>query len=182
MYKQFLPSLDLKRQQLLALRAKADQTLKKTKEEIKEIEETVSRKLVMLSNEKVDLIDLVSVKDVQIDEENLMGVRLPVLTSADILTRDYAFMGKPHWVDAVAANLKEMIYLHIRIQIEQKRLSLLNQAVQRITQRVNLFDKVLIPKARENIKRIQIYLSDAERASVVRAKIAKRKRAAEGLR
>jgi V/A-type H+-transporting ATPase subunit D len=40
---------------------------------------------------------------------------------------------------------------------------------------------VLIPRTRENIRRIGIALSDAERAAVVRAKIAKGKRAREGL-
>ncbi|MEM8855996.1 MAG: V-type ATP synthase subunit D, partial [Pseudomonadota bacterium] len=42
----------------------------------------------------------------------------------------------------------------------------------------NLFDKVLIPTSRANIKKIRIYLSDEEMASVVRSKISKRKRAA----
>ena len=45
-----------------------------------------------------------------------------------------------------------------------------------MTQRFNLFDKVLIPRARDNIRRIAIYLADAERAAVVNSKIAKRKR------
>jgi V/A-type H+-transporting ATPase subunit D len=40
---------------------------------------------------------------------------------------------------------------------------------------VNLFEKVLVPRTRNNIRRIRIYLSDSERAAVVRAKIAKRK-------
>jgi V/A-type H+-transporting ATPase subunit D len=40
---------------------------------------------------------------------------------------------------------------------------------------------VLIPQTRATIKRIRIALSDAERAAVVRSKIAKKKRAAEGL-
>jgi V/A-type H+-transporting ATPase subunit D len=65
------------------------------------------------------------------------------------------------------------------MQVEEKRLSLLNYAVQKITQRVNLFDKVLIPQAQAYIKKIQIYLSDAERAQVVQAKISKNKRAKE---
>ena len=52
----------------------------------------------------------------------------------------------------------------------------LNDAVRRITQRVNLFEKVLIPQAEENIQRIRIFLSDAERTAVVRSKIAKAKR------
>lgn len=45
--------------------------------------------------------------------------------------------------------------------------------MRRVTQRVNLFEKVLIPKAEENIRRITIFLSDQERAAVVRSKIAK---------
>jgi V/A-type H+-transporting ATPase subunit D len=46
-----------------------------------------------------------------------------------------------------------------------------------VTQRVNLFEKVLIPRARKSIQRIRVYLSDEERAAVVRSKIAKRKQA-----
>ena len=52
-------------------------------------------------------------------------------------------------------------------------------AVRRVTQRVNLFEKVLIPNAKQNIARIQIFLSDVERAAVVTSKIAKAKRAQE---
>jgi V/A-type H+-transporting ATPase subunit D len=58
---------------------------------------------------------------------------------------------------------------------------LLDDAVHKVTQRVNLFEKVLIPRTREHIRRIRIYLADAERAAVVRSKIAKRKRAAAGM-
>ena len=45
-----------------------------------------------------------------------------------------------------------------------------------MTQRFNLFDKVLIPRTRTNIRKISIYLADAERAGVVKSKIAKRKK------
>ena len=81
------------------------------------------------------------------------------------------------WVDTTAQMLRQMMELRIRAQVEERRLALLEQAVKTITQRVNLFDKVLIPRARQNIKRIQIYLSDLQTAAVVRSKIAKRKRA-----
>ena len=65
--------------------------------------------------------------------------------------------------------------------MQQRRGALLDAALRKVTQRVNLFEKVLIPRARDNIRRIRIYLGDAERAAVVRSKIAKRKRAAEGM-
>ncbi|MBA1331492.1 ATP synthase subunit D, partial [Candidatus Endoriftia persephone str. Guaymas] len=40
----------------------------------------------------------------------------------------------------------------------------------------NLFDKVLIPRTHQHIRQIRIYLADEERAAVVRAKLAKRKK------
>jgi V/A-type H+-transporting ATPase subunit D len=43
------------------------------------------------------------------------------------------------------------------------------------TQRVNLFEKKLIPELRENIRRIKIFLGDDETAAVGRAKLAKGK-------
>jgi hypothetical protein len=46
-----------------------------------------------------------------------------------------------------------------------------------ISRRVNLFEKVLIPRSK-NIRKIRMALADAERDAVVRAKISKRKTAA----
>ena len=60
-------------------------------------------------------------------------------------------------------------------------MDLLEVGVRKITQRVNLFEKVLIPRTRESIRRIRIYLSDTEREGVVQAKISKKKRAVEGV-
>jgi V/A-type H+/Na+-transporting ATPase subunit D len=41
--------------------------------------------------------------------------------------------------------------------------------------RLNLFEKVLIPRAQKNIKKIKIFLGDQELAAVCQAKVAKRK-------
>jgi V/A-type H+-transporting ATPase subunit D len=49
----------------------------------------------------------------------------------------------------------------------------LERAVRRITQRVNLFGRILIPRAKQNIKRIRIYLGDLEREGVIRSKLSK---------
>jgi V/A-type H+-transporting ATPase subunit D len=84
-------------------------------------------------------------------------------------------LGKPHWVDVLVERLKEAVWLHQKLNVSKKRVDILEYAVRKITQRVNLFEKVLIPRTRNNIKKIQIFLGDAERAAVVRSKIAKRK-------
>ena len=176
-YKRFLPSLDLKRQQVMAERNEAARQLAQTRREINALRKAAGDINPMLSNRDVDLTDLASITNVSLDVENVVGTRLPTLTAVTVEVRDYPLMGKPFWVDITAQMLRQMLELRVRLQVEQRRLALLEEAVKTITQRVNLFDKVLIPRARQNIKRIQIYLSDLQTAAVVRSKIAKRKRA-----
>jgi V/A-type H+-transporting ATPase subunit D len=83
----------------------------------------------------------------------------------------------PFWVDLLVDSLKRLAELRIRQQVRQERVERLDYAARRITQRVNLFEKVLIPQAEANIRKIVIFLSDEERAAVVRSKIAKNKHA-----
>ena len=176
-FQRFLPSLDLKRQQVMAERSKAKRQLAATRGEIEAHRKIAGEQIPMLANRDVDLSDLARISDVALDTENLVGTRLPRLRALRVEVRDYALLGKPVWVDAAAKVLREMLELRVRVQVEERRLALLEEAVKTITQRVNLFDKVLIPRARQHIKRIEIYLSDMETAAVVRSKIAKRKRA-----
>jgi V/A-type H+-transporting ATPase subunit D len=176
-YKRFLPSLDLKRQQVMAERNEAARQLAQTRREINALRKAAGDINPMLSNRDVELTDLARITNVSLDVENVVGTRLPTLTAVTVEVRDYPLMGKPFWVDNTAQMLRQMLELRVRVQVEERRLALLEEAVKTITQRVNLFDKVLIPRARQNIKRIQIYLSDLQTAAVVRSKIAKRKRA-----
>ncbi len=179
-FERFLPSLDLKRQQVMAERSKAQRRLAETRRKITEYQKEAGEKLPMLANRDVDLADLAKITDVSLDTENVVGTRLPRLHAVQVTVREFALLGKPVWVDAATEVLRQMLELRVRVQVEERRLELLEAAVKTITQRVNLFEKVLIPRAKQNIKRIQISLSDMETASVVRSKIAKRKRAAMG--
>ena len=174
-YKQFLPSLDLKRQRLIAERNKATTIVEQTRNQITQLKREAADKLPMLANEEVDLIGLVRLTKVHLGSENLVGTPLPVLSQTELAVRPYSFMALPHWVDNVVAVLKKMLELQALLKVNEQRLSLLDAATKTITQRVNLFDKVLIPRTKTNIKRIKTYLSDELMASVVRSKIAKRK-------
>lgn len=171
-----LPSLDLKRQQVMAERAKAARALKQTRQTIDTLIQELGEKLPMLANREVDLTDLAKLTNVELETENVVGTKLPKLKRIEVEVRSYAMMGKPHWVDRVADALHEILEMRIRAQIDEERLTLLDQAVKTVTQRVNLFEKVLIPQAKQNIKRIRIYLSDMETAAVVRSKMSKNKR------
>jgi V/A-type H+-transporting ATPase subunit D len=175
-YKRFLPSLDLKRQQLMAEKNKASTIVSDTAKRIRELELLVGDQLPMLANKDINLRGLVKLTKANLGTENIVGTHLPTLDGIEVEVKDYELMATPHWVDNVVLTLKEMLELKILAMVNEQRLSLLDKAVQTITQRVNLFDKVLIPETESNIKRIKIYLSDEQMASVVRSKIAKRKR------
>jgi V/A-type H+-transporting ATPase subunit D len=180
-FERFLPSLDMKRKQLMAQRAAARAALERTRKAMAELPAKVAKGLPMLSNREVDLSDLVTLEAVHIGRENQMGIWLPALEGVEMRVAPYGRLAKPHWVDAVVEELTVMLELRLREQVELRRLALLEEALRTLTQRVNLFEKVLIPRTRENIRHIGIYLADQERAAVVRAKIAKGKRRREGL-
>jgi V/A-type H+-transporting ATPase subunit D len=71
--------------------------------------------------------------------------------------------------------LQQVATLRLKLQVERERVERLRMAARKVTQRVNLFEKILIPTAQENIKRIRIALSDEERSAVIRSKLAKKK-------
>ena len=171
-----LPSLDLKRRQLTAERNKAQASLIQTQKQLSALELAIAENLPMLSNQLVDLTDIAQVTGVDLGEENVVGTKLPKIQHVQVQVRDYALLGKPFWVDRLVALLKQALEIQIGVQVAQQRLGLLRQAERVVTQRFNLFDKVLIPKNKANIKKIQIYLADQDRASVVNAKLAKRKK------
>ena len=180
-YERYLPSLDLKRKQIMIERAKEVVAQGETRGSIAALRERVAEGLPMLANREIELPDLVRVKGARLGEENLLGTRLPVLEALDLVKRDYGFLSLPHWVDTLVDALSEMLTLQAQLALHDRRLVLLDEALRKVTQRVNLFDKVLIPRTRANIKRIKVHLSDAERAAIVRSKIAKQKRLKEAL-
>ena len=176
LYKQYLPSLDLKRQQLIVEHAHAVEQLKEAECRIEQCRQTVLQSLPMLAYTAIDLSAFVHVDKVSINEENIVGSSVPVLAGIELSTTPYSMYSRPHWVDRAVVQLKSMLELQVRLRVHRRRVEILDKAVKKITQKVNLFDKVLIPRSQKNIRKISIFLSDSERADVVRAKITKQNR------
>jgi len=72
-------------------------------------------------------------------------------------------------------DLREKRGLESRLEVLQEQMALLQAELKKVLQRVNLFEKIIIPETKENIRRIRIALGDAMTAAVARAKIAKAK-------
>ncbi|MCU0529422.1 MAG: V-type ATP synthase subunit D [Cyanobium sp. Prado107] len=175
-YGAVLPSLDLKRRQISAERARARRDLQELERRAGELEAEVARLCPMLAHEHIRLEGLARVVDVRLGEENLIGTRLPRVEEVRVEVADYGLLSLPFWVDQVVARLREALDTQVRLQVARERIERLLRAERTVTQRFNLFEKVLIPRTRQQIRSIAIYLADAERAGVVNSKIAKRKK------
>ena len=62
-----------------------------------------------------------------------------------------------------------------RFRVLEKQYELLSKELRTTSQRVNLFEKVKIPEAKENIRVINIFLGDQQTSGVARSKLAKGK-------
>ena len=175
LYGKFLPSLELKKQQLLTEFQKARAELKEAEQETEQLAASLGELMKPLGASRMDLRGLVTIDSVVVEEENMVGARLPVAREVKFRTAEYSTLAKPFWVDFLVESLQRMCTTRVHLLVRRERVRRLNLQVRRITQRVNLFAKVLIPKAKENVKRIRIGLAEDERSAVVRSKIAKRK-------
>lgn len=179
LFERFLPSLELKRQQLTAEYKKALQVLAEAEQGAAQASRSLPALLPILGSARMELSGLIRIRRVDVAEEDVLGLRLPTLRDVEFDTADYSLLATPFWLDDLVTCLKEVATYRLRLQVYRERVARMQGAVRRVTQRVNLFEKVLIPNAKQNIARIQIFLSDVERAAVVTSKIAKGKRALE---
>jgi V/A-type H+-transporting ATPase subunit D len=174
LYQRLLPSLDLKRRQLTVELAKARAEHKRLECEVGELDERIGAELPMLAGDQIDLSGLVRLKGYELTEENIVGVKLPLLEKADFEVAEYPLLARPPWIDLLVLRLEAGAEARIRVRVAGQRVQILATAVRRMTQRVNLFDKILIPRAKKNIQRIMIYLGDQERSAVSTAKLTKK--------
>jgi V/A-type H+-transporting ATPase subunit D len=178
LFRKFLPSLDLKRQQLLAELKKAQAEHAELRQEATRLDQELEKLYPLLGSSTLatrDLSKLVRVEALELGIENVAGEKLPALRALKISVLPYSTLATPFWVDLFVDALRRTAELRARMDVQTRRVAALQAAGRRVTQRVNLFDKVLIPESQKNIQRIRIFLADQERSAVVRSKIAKSK-------
>ncbi len=175
LYKKLLPSLDLKRRQLMMEHKKAQAEFAEAQAEVQKVEAAIGAELPMLAGTELDLKGLVKLRGSAVGKENIAGVTVPRLDKIECEVSAYSMLARPAWVDRLVQRLKDGAELRVRVKVQGERTEILGQAVRRITQRVNLFERILIPGVKQNIKRIQIFLGDLDREAVIRSKLSKGK-------
>jgi V/A-type H+-transporting ATPase subunit D len=129
----------------------------------------------LFTDTDADIGKLLSRRKTLASAKNVAGVDLPLFERVEFDIPDYDLFLMPLWVDAALEALKILISLREEIAVLEKGISVLRQELRITAQRVNLFEKVKIPQAEENIRVIKVYLGDQMANAVGRSKIAKRK-------
>ena len=126
---------------------------------------------------KTTIDPLQAVKIIKVDKhyENIAGVEVPYFDGVKFEDFSYSLFETAPWVDSAIVELRVLAELreHIKVVNEQRRA--LEKELREVSIRVNLFEKILIPRSVETIRTIKVFLGDQELAAVSRAKVAKDK-------
>lgn len=179
-FQRYLPTLQLKKQQLQAVvmqaAAQLEQVERQRQAAVAGLDDWVA---VFAENDSFPpdkrLEALVRPRSVVCGQENIAGVTVPVFQELTFEDIQYDVADYPLWVDTAAVRLREIAGLDAMAKTLRQRVTLLERELRATAQRVNLFEKVKIPEAKENIRVIGIYLGDQQTSAVVRGKIAKKK-------
>lgn len=179
-YQRYLPTLQLKKQQLqqviMTTRAELAQKEAERVQMIGNLDDWVAvfaENAIFDEDKSIDT--LVQPETVICRNENIAGVTVPKFEELKFKDVEYDVDDYPLWVDTALVKFREIARLDALVSTLRKQEALLEKELRSTSQRVNLFEKVKIPEAKENIRVIGVYLGDQQTAAVVRGKISKKK-------
>jgi V/A-type H+/Na+-transporting ATPase subunit D len=172
----YLPTLQLKKALLQA-------EVQQVRQEIARLEQEEEKKRhyvesfsgLLTTKTTIDPLQALKIKKVSKRYENIAGVEVPFFEGIEFEDFTYSLFETPPWVDAAIVELRALTEIHQRLQVAEEQKEALYQEFHQVSIRVNLFEKILIPRATENIRMIKVFLGDQQLAAVSRAKVAKTK-------
>ena len=174
-FQRYLPTLQLKKQQL-------QMEVRQAREEMDALEEEDRRELQahkadlrLFADCPRELLDSQKVRQWSVSTRNIAGIEVPVHKGLEWETQPVDLLSTPLWLDDALALVAHQTELRLRRRLMEEQLACLEDELRVVNQRVNLCEKVKIPDAQENIRRINIYIGDQQTNSVGRSKIAKGK-------
>ncbi len=178
MYRRYLPTLTLKKQQLQAEIRTIEAKAIAVRKEKRDLEKDFDSWIAVFSEKEAFPDGIITVSNIRKGQGNIAGVAIPTFEGADFSRGDYDLYVTPLWVDIAANHMEKAMSLDLEAEVLDEQVRLLEAELRSTSQRVNLFEKVKIPETQENIKKISIYMADQQVSAVVRSKISKRKIAA----
>lgn len=172
----YLPTLQLKKVLLQVEVNQAEAEIEKETAAFKVVEKKVSDYCQLFSDKTAfDLFPSVKIAEVEKRYENIAGVDIPLFQRVVFQESSYFLFDTPVWLDSAIIGVRGLIEIREKIRILEEKKRRLAKELREVSIRVNLFEKILIPRAKQNIKKIKVFLGDQQLAAVCRAKVSKKK-------
>lgn len=175
LFREFLPTLELRKLQLLIELRKLEIVVREKDEALQALIQAAQSWSPMLKKHLPWLRPLVVVEQVDVHTGNVAGAKVPVFERVHFKPVAYSVLGTPPLFDAAVEHLQRGVALREELRVLRQQQETLQRELTKTTQRINLYQEVLIPEATENVRKIKVYLGDQYTAAVCRAKIAKAK-------
>ncbi len=174
-YERYLPTLQLKKQQLQLEISFQLSLLQEKNYAFLQCRKSYDSWLGLLAEGSPELANWLKPAEIITGVKNIAGVDIPLFQNCRFSLVEYDLFVMPLWVDIAVEQLRKIISLREEIGVIKQGVLLLRNELRIATQRVNLFEKVKIPEAREAVRIIKIYIGDQMSNSIGRSKIAKAK-------
>lgn len=173
----YLPTLQLKKAMLQTQVIEVKHEIMSLENAFNEEKRRVEKFSDLLGSSGIGLkpSEVAMVEKVEKNFENIAGVEVPELVKVHFQPLNYSLFDTPSWLDSVIEGIRHLMISKEKINVAEEKKEALEKELREVSIRVNLFEKVLIPRAKANIKKIKIFLGDQELAAVAQAKAAKRK-------
>lgn len=172
----YLPTLQLKKAMLQAEVQAARQEIVDFRNREVQAKAKIERYVALFADgPALDLASLIQVANVSKRYENIAGVEVPYLDAITFAPCHYPLADTPIWLDAALLDLRALTHAKAAVDVAEEKKASLEKEWQEVSIRVNLFEKILIPRAERHIKKIRIFLGDQQLAAVSQAKVAKAK-------
>jgi len=172
----YLPTLQLKKTILQLEINLAYEALTSLKEELTVAEGKVEAfNPLLLEMGSLGLLIHTEIDRVEQRSENIVGVEIPVFEGVVFRDLEYFLIDTPVWTESAIGLVREMIIIREKARVIEKKYFALEKEWREVSIRVNLFEKILIPRSMQNIKKIRIFLGDQQLTAISQAKIAKLK-------
>ena len=175
LFQEFLPTLELRKQQLQMEVRELRKVVEDKRSKMHIHMDSAQQWANLISSTVDEMRHIVRIKEIVTHRGNVAGVRVPVFDRVDFEPVQYSLVATDPAFDDVVSFWLKALSLREELAVLERQLVLLDRELVKTTQRINLYEKVLIPEAKEHIRRIKVYLGDQQTAAVCRAKMAKEK-------
>ena len=124
----------------------------------------------------MDFSDHLKVEKIQTQKREVAGVRIEEFDDIVYEDREVDLFNTPLWVDAALEVIRDHKTNRLMVRMEEQNLERLREELAEARRMKNALKEVFIPEARENIRKIEIYLGDVERLAIGCAKLVKKKK------